>query len=191
MNKDFIVFDNFLSNEEIKNISERIYKFKYNLSYPSFEDPLNNEVFGVKHAKNIISFVTIDDKENNFENLPTHEISNHIIGKIFNKNFKIIRSRINITFPNQSELTNWPHVDNINENVYALIYYVNDSDGDTILYDKVFKDNINKLDQILKISPKAGSALLFKASRFHSFFNPKKNQYRCALNINFEAENLL
>jgi len=191
MNKDFIIFDNFLTNKEIENISKTVNKFKYTFAHPANEHPLYDDVFGIKHTKDVISFVTVDDKENDFEHPPTHQISSRILSKIFNKNLNIIRSRVNFTFPNQSELINWPHIDNKNENVYALIYYVNNSYGDTVLYDKVYNDDLKELTQILRISPKAGSALLFKASRFHAFFNPKKNQYRGALNINFEGENFL
>jgi|TARA_E500000318_G_scaffold24298_2_gene24481 hypothetical protein len=69
-----------------------------------------------------------------------------------------------------------PHKD-LTHNHYAMIYYVNDSDGDTIFYDN--KENIIK-----KISPKKGRIAFFNGDILHSGSAPTQN-LRIVLNYNF------
>jgi len=67
-----------------------------------------------------------------------------------------------------------PHTD-IEEPHTVYLYYVNDSDGETIL----FKDEkIHK-----KVKPKKGRMLVFDGKTLHAAYQPIKN-IRCVLNIN-------
>jgi hypothetical protein len=60
----------------------------------------------------------------------------------------------------------------------TLLYYCNDSDGDTFFFD----DN----DKVIKkIKPKSGSAVLFDGLIKHSSSTPVKNNRRVAINVNF------
>lgn len=84
---------------------------------------------------------------------------------------------------------NFPHLDNYNEH-YVLVYYVNDSDGDTILFNEKWeKDDKNKdiinLTTEARVSPKRGRILLFDGLQYHTSQNPIKYDKRCILNINF------
>jgi len=64
---------------------------------------------------------------------------------------------------------------------YAAIYYITDSDGDTIFYD----DNENEID---RISPKKGRIAFFDGNIKHSGSSCTKNM-RAFLNYNFTIEN--
>ena len=80
-----------------------------------------------------------------------------------------------------------PHVDmvnNLGETIPHLVclYYVNDSDGDTIFYNK--DGSIRK-----KQSPKKGTIVFFDGSIKHSAGIPTINE-RIVINICFEAETL-
>jgi len=86
-----------------------------------------------------------------------------------------------------------PHVDLGNENAYSMVYYVHDCDGDTVLFDKTF-DAKSKLPQdrglteIGRSTPKKGSAVIFKSTRFHASSNPVINERRVIINYVFFAE---
>tara|TARA_Y100000592_G_scaffold3722_1_gene5351 strand:- start:1353 stop:1859 length:507 start_codon:yes stop_codon:yes gene_type:complete len=67
-----------------------------------------------------------------------------------------------------------PHVDS-DEPHTVLLYYVCDSDGETVLFKnkKIYK----------KVEPKQGRLLIFDGKTLHTAYQPTKN-IRCILNIN-------
>lgn len=71
-----------------------------------------------------------------------------------------------------------PHTDYSYEH-YVLIYYVNDSDGDTVLFDKNKKI-------MAKITPKKGRCLFFNGNILHAGGHPVDNFSRCVININLK-----
>jgi len=69
-----------------------------------------------------------------------------------------------------------PHIDN-EEKHLVVLYYVIDSDGDTIIYDRDKK-------KILKsITPKQGKVVIFDGTYYHTAQQPK-NGNRCIINCN-------
>jgi len=78
----------------------------------------------------------------------------------------------------------------------VMLYYVNDSDGDTILYDKTLKDipfeidypdDYCKLNITHRISPKKGRILFFDGSVYHSPSTPTKSM-RCIISLDLFGE---
>ena len=63
----------------------------------------------------------------------------------------------------------------------AAIYYVNDSDGFTFLFD----DDNNIIE---KIMPKKGSLLLFNGNKKHASGHPIKSLKRCVINFNLSND---
>lgn len=87
----------------------------------------------------------------------------------------IIRMKSNLLLNNKANTFNSIHRDYHLEHI-NLIYYVNDSDGDTFLFD----ENV-----IIKtVSPKKGRILLFDGKYEHASSNPIKSKYRSIININ-------
>jgi len=66
----------------------------------------------------------------------------------------------------------------------ACVYYVNDSDGDTIIYNNLYGDNIENVALIenQRVTPKAGRAVFFDGSRYHCSSQPTK-RHRCIINF--------
>ena len=62
------------------------------------------------------------------------------------------------------------------ENTYTAIYYVNDSDGFTSVYDK---------EQVTKFMPKKNSAIVFDSKTEHHASKPINNSARVVINCNF------
>ena len=70
----------------------------------------------------------------------------------------------------------------------VLLYYVNDSDGDTFLYNEkhiVGQDAPSKFTLKQRVTPKKGNAVLFDGLRYHSSSNPITQSKRVIVNIDF------
>lgn len=87
---------------------------------------------------------------------------------------------------------NSPHVDNPNPNYKSLLYYVNDSDGDTFIFNEVTtelpgdKNYIPpKLTLNRRVTPKKGTAIMFNSNRYHASSSPKKSDRRYVINFVF------
>jgi len=96
---------------------------------------------------------------------------------------ELIRGRLSLQLPRygtKEPIPSSPHKD-LDYPHYVVIYYVTDSDGDTIFYD----DNEN---EIKRVSPKKGRVLFFDGSLLHGGSSCTKN-IRCFLNYNFTIEN--
>ena len=99
------------------------------------------------------------------------------------QNLSVLRVKANLIIDSKSYTKNSygvPHVDS-DEAHYVLIYYVNDCDGDTILF--------NKNKKIFKrISPKKGRVLFFKGDTIHAGGHPVDSSNRCIINFNLQIK---
>jgi len=81
------------------------------------------------------------------------------------------------------------HVDML-EDHWVCLYYVNDSDGDTVLFKQTKEDMNNdfevfkntKFEPLKRVTPKKGRAVVFNGNRYHSSTAPT-NGVRCILNF--------
>ena len=90
---------------------------------------------------------------------------------------EILRCKANLKFKtNSKKLHNIFHVDHALPH-QVLIYYINDSDGDTYL-------QLNK--SLKKVKPKKGRVLMFKGGTMHAANHPKKTSKRLVLNFNLK-----
>jgi len=115
----------------------------------------------------------------------SHTLSEHLpnfglipqlaCGRIGRVMKEIIVARIFVLMPYATELEHYsPHVDLPFPHTVVL-YYVNDADGDTVIFDK--DKNIVK-----RISPKRGRILMFDGTMYHGGGIPKDGP-RCAINF--------
>ena len=74
------------------------------------------------------------------------------------------------------------HQDMHEPNYVSLLYYVYDSDGDTILYQD------DKVTEVMRVTPKANRALIFDSRIWHTAELPIKNQTRQVINCVFEVK---
>jgi len=70
------------------------------------------------------------------------------------------------------------HADQKKNGVKSFLYYVNDSDGDTIFFD-------NNKKEIKRFTPKKGTGLLFDSNILHAGSNPVKYDKRIVINFIF------
>ena len=79
-----------------------------------------------------------------------------------------------------------PHVDftEIKEPLLSAIYYVNDSTGDTLIFDQRFGQK-GPLTVKARVTPRRGRLVVFDGSLLHAGNTPRTNAPR--ININFDA----
>lgn len=103
------------------------------------------------------------------------------------KSPRILRARLDMTLYNPFCLpdacAHTPHVDMDGEH-HTAVYYVNDSDGDTIIYKQKYGEKRLWLTPYKRVSPKAGRCVFFNGLHYHSASLPKKTDNRCVVNIN-------
>lgn len=72
-----------------------------------------------------------------------------------------------------------PHVDMINEDHLVCLYYVLDSDGDTVFFDEYCTSNerpsFSNYKIIESVTPKQGRVILFDGRQYHSNILPQKH----------------
>lgn len=75
-----------------------------------------------------------------------------------------------------------------------LIYYVNDCDGDTVIFDQFLEvPSLDKDEEMLqsntwtvkeRIEPKMGRLVVFDGRYYHASSFTKTQPYRCVINMN-------
>lgn len=101
----------------------------------------------------------------------------------------IERIRVNLLLRDKTFTTenyNFPHSDR--DGKYVFLYYINDADGDTVLFNEY--DNMktvpDKFTVDKRISPCRGRGIFFESMRFHASCNPSVSQHRYVINFNFD-----
>lgn len=96
----------------------------------------------------------------------------------------ILRIKANLNVPvNGYAGQHYPiHVDYDHNNFLTCIYYVNDSDGDTIFF------NQEHTEELGRVSPKKGRLVYFDGNTPHAGCPPTKHDTRCIINLNFKPK---
>ncbi len=183
------VFDNFISQFYKEDLQAAIFGSElawvrheetaggYNGNYSWISDKNTEEsnLFVMKPSKDdseIISFVPL-----------TYRIQEVLGYRIY-----VNRLKINLMLPgvkNNPNSYNRPHVDHSYSYAKTLLYYVNDSDGDTFFFDQTYTgSNPGDLKVVDRITPKAGTAVIFDSYRYHASSTPTADK-RSAINIIF------
>jgi hypothetical protein len=83
---------------------------------------------------------------------------------------------------------NPPHIDIYEKGFTSLVYYINDSDGDTILFDKTIDQGFTDLKQIKRVTPKQGNLFMFPSDQLHASSCPINTRQRMVINFVVELE---
>ena len=168
------IYNDFLNDKEIKSIANMMLQNDFGWFYydrTSLDDAVTND-----KVKETYQFSHLFFDEDNGINSDYYEKSKAVLDKSKINYDKIIRIKANFT-TNLTSLTKnmyQPiHQDQLNG--YSFLYYVNDSDGDTLFFD----DNDNIVE---RYRPKAGTGVLFNSNIKHCGQNPIKNEKRLVIN---------
>ena len=97
---------------------------------------------------------------------------------------RIIQGRSFMQFPLnlQSDEDDTPHIDlEEGERHIVVLYYVKDSDGDTVIYNQRTESNTYTVKQ--KVTPKQGRVVIFDGGQYHTA-QQAINSVRCIVNYN-------
>ena len=142
-------------------------------------------------------YVNVEDGIiSNFHNLFLGLIKNSC-KKINVKKVDVLQGRSFLSTPTNipKDDVDTPHVDLVAPH-FVMLYYVCDSDGDTIIYNEKTKfddcgpDDEMKFTMKKKVSPKQGRVVLFDGRHFHTAEQPNHN-LRCIVNYDLRDLSLV
>ena len=191
------IFDNVLTKEQIKSIYDVFNSDKIDwhltnqtvdkLTYENAKNESTREYINFSHMFNISSGEPIS----NF-----CQISDYVLKKFLEKSkYKLkktyrVQANLMPRFESmQEDQYNTPHVDMLIPHT-VLLYYVNDSDGNTRLFSKkINEDQSKNFDPMASIIPKSGRFLLFDGAYYHASSHPKLTEKRIVINYNLVFDN--
>ena len=167
------------SNPKVSSILKKI---KYHNKDLKFYDYLHfsHSIYGFVENE-IKTTLNSDDRYLTLINDIVSEANIKLDENYTSKNF--IRSKINFqthAYETGYNHINPPHID-MNLNHYVMLYYVNESDGDTLFF-----DDDGKL--LKRVTPKKGRLVYFNGAIYHAGSNPIKYKERIVININLDYE---
>ena len=113
--------------------------------------------------------------------------ANLIISKLLNKGDPLLRVKLNLTVPlaNLSKhCISSPHIDSSDPLFkFTSILYLNDSDGETIMFNESYNDEFTELTINKKIKPTANTLITFRTDNIHAASLPYFTDKRLVLNI--------
>jgi hypothetical protein len=108
-----------------------------------------------------------------------------------------IRAGLNVATADHNKLFdqehNFPHIDHNPEIVdcktFTCLYYVNDSDGDTFVFDQTQESDNYTIKK--RVTPKQGRLFIFDGEQFHASSSPEKSSSRVVLTYNYHAKRVI
>ena len=106
------------------------------------------------------------------------------------KHVDVLQGRSFLQFPLnlKDQTVDTPHIDIEDLKHLVVLYYVCDSDGDTIIYNEREEKNSYTIKR--KVTPKQGRVVLFDGLLMHTAEQPKNN-IRCIVNYNLVPQNAI
>lgn len=172
-NSNFSWYWNEFTQEYIDNKQKDIFFQFTHTFYDVNKNGINSEYF-----KDILPIIYFFEKETGFKIKSIFKIKANLLTKLnaTNEEIKSATHRdigsldINNVFENEKY-----------KNYVSFVYYVTDSDGDTVIYD----DNLNETE---KSNPISGNLIWFKSTALHHATPPKINKRRIIINFVLEKE---
>jgi len=187
----FKIFDNLITVDNQLELEQNIVGNSYLPFYYSLDtvgSSMEQNLFddsNILHQPQFVHMLCSNNK-------PSSKMFNYILSKIDFKllgldEYKFLRVKINLlTPPVRAFKYNYhvPHFDSKNPNDVSIIYYVNDSDGDTVLFNESYDGVVpSKLSIMKTVSPKRGRLVVFNSNQFHSSSPPLEKDFRYVINM--------
>ena len=134
-------------------------------------------------------YVSLDDDDVSEIESVFHHLFTPLLGKACQylkmPQTEVIQGRSFLQFPLKNvdtSVVDTPHIDlDEGEEHIVVLYYVIDSDGDTVIYNEKTKSNTYTEKQ--RVTPKQGRVVIFEGGQYHTAEQPTKGT-RCIVNYN-------
>lgn len=186
-----VIDDDLISNEEKQRLLDLISKdgsevpWFFN-AHTNIADP--NSVYALDIGNTVDSFQMVSVVGLGH---PLYHLVVPMIRKMAAKNGievnNIIRIKMNLIGSRCADDDGYhmPHIDSGDDHK-VFLYYLNDSDGDTVFFEERFNgEPVYELNEYKRVSPKMGRAVLFDGSIYHASSSPKNAPFRCIINADF------
>ena len=180
------IYDDCISKEVVDKIEKVLLQNDYRWNYwgytvtPTSPDPQMSHI--------LYSYDPLIESKNNYFKSKFCYVLTYLFDEIENVESQIVtlrdRGKSTILFPpakNQKQESDI-HIDCNDIEMDNILYYVNNSDGDTILYENDRKTVIER------ITPKAGRFLYFDGNIPHCASRPVESLKRLVININLSKQ---
>jgi hypothetical protein len=189
---DIIEIESFLDPADVEEINNFLTSSNFAWYYnPGISGLINNEedFKNDPNIKDVDGFVHQFVHSSKVES-PHAQIVNIILRALETKGIikvtDVLRARAVLVYkdPSFGDYYQLPHVD-WTEQHYTVLYYVNDTDGDTIFFEEMYKEDDHSKKTIEKrIAPKKGKCVIFNGLKYHTGSVPSNNN-RIAISINY------
>lgn len=195
---DYIIDTEFLTKEELNSVFLEISQAPFNFDPNNTIGTSEDGITGITGDRFFDRLIMISG--NNHLHIPDQlrPMAKMLVEKFCLKHgFKLLeiyRTRTNMTFMSNDPRPTMPHVDlRGKEKHYIFLFFVNDSDGDTIMFDLKADGHPHTQEELLekkRFSPGAGHAVIFDGDYFHTWEHPKHHDYRLSMVVNISIEKI-
>ena len=189
---EIIVIDDFVSLEYQEKIKQELLGVNNNFPWFHTEDVTDAGELTSQHRPALAhQYVNLNDDDVSEIESIFHHLFTPLLSKACQHlkmpQTEVIQGRSFLQFPLRNidtSVVDTPHIDlDEGEEHIVVLYYVIDSDGDTVIYNERTKSNTYTEKQ--RVTPKQGRVVIFEGGQYHTAEQPTKGT-RCIVNYNLD-----
>ena len=189
---EILVIDDFVSLEYQEKIKQELLGVNNNFPWHYTEDVTSAGDYDSQHRAGFgHQYVELDDDDVSEVKSLYHHLFTPMLSKACQylkiPEAEIIQGRSFLQLPLKNidtSIVDSPHIDlNEGEEHIVVLYYVIDSDGDTIIYNE--RTESPSYTEKQRVSPKQGRVVIFDGKQYHTAEQPTKGT-RCIVNYNLD-----
>ena len=189
---EIIVIDDFISLEYQEKIKQDLLGINNNFPWFHTEDVTDAGELTSQHRPALAhQYVNLNDDDVSEIESIFHHLFTPLLSKACQHlkmpQTEVIQGRSFLQFPLKNidtSVVDTPHIDlDEGEEHIVVLYYVIDSDGDTVIYNERTKSNTYTEKQ--RVTPKQGRVVIFEGGQYHTAEQPTKGT-RCIVNYNLD-----
>ena len=188
---EILVIDDFISLEYQEKIKQELIGLENNFPWHYTEDVTGAGDYDSQHRPAMShQYVSVDDDDISEISSVYHHLFTPLLSKACQylkiPETEVIQGRSFLQFPLKNvdnSVVDTPHIDLDDWKHIVVLYYVVDSDGDTIIYNERVESPTYTEKQ--RVSPKQGRVVIFEGGQYHTAEQPTKGT-RCIVNYNLD-----